>query len=181
MLKRSAPELIRGVGLLAAATQPSNYAAALKTMSDFIQAIGEDHADMKDRQDRQAARQNDTSSSCDDLKDSDDETHAWSILRRLEEPARSLNEHLHANNKEPDWEGLLGKTTYTGDNQPWPIGMIDTELANISGAYAAESSVVRFQADKMIEALRTVGIASIIPHCALTKCLSACAKDQRGN
>jgi hypothetical protein len=151
----------------------------MKVGFEWYQAAWEEADEVKDRQYKQAARQNDTSELGDDLKDSDDETHALSILRRLKEPARSLNKHLGAKDEAPDWQGLRGKTRYTGGIQPWPIAMINSELADISDDYAADSSVVRLDADNMVQALRTVCVTPDILDLTLTKRSSACARDQR--
>jgi hypothetical protein len=149
-------ELIRGLSSVVAATQSNNVTAAMKLAFDFIGACGEDKEEMDDRQSRQAARQNDESEPSEDIKDTDDGTHTLPILRRLKEPARSLDEHLGAKDDEPDWEGLWGKKIYTGGDQPWPIGMIDTQLAEISNDYTADSSVERSDANNLVRALRTV-------------------------
>jgi hypothetical protein len=151
-----------------AATQPNNVTAAMTLAFEFFQSCGEDPDEMSNRHDKQAARQNERSEHSERIKDADDETHALSILRRLEEPARSLNVHLSASDGQPDWDGLWGKSVYTGGDQPWPINMIDTELAHISDYHAADSSTARLNADKMVQALAAVCVIPNILDLPLT-------------
>jgi hypothetical protein len=144
--------LARGIGSMGAATSPAT--ALLRTVYGYVSAIGVDQDEVNNRKDKAAERQSEQS---EQVKDADDETHALTILRHLKRPARSLDVHLSARDGHPDWDGLWGKSPYTG-NQPWPIEMIETEITRISNRHATDSSAARLSADDMVQALAGVWI-----------------------
>jgi hypothetical protein len=143
--------LARGIGSVVAAANPTT--AWVSSVFAVISAIGEDSEEKKDRQNKAAVRQSEQS---EQVKDADDETHALTILRHLERPARSLDLHLSAKDGHPDWDGLWGKSSYTGGDQPWSIKMIETEITGISSEHAVDSSAARLGADDLVRALAGV-------------------------